>query len=176
MQNRLISGLLKVAIALAALLPVVVQAQQSSCNNGAPVKLADQSWESASFTTHVIDLLLTHAYGCTTQIVPGATAAIESALTQDDIQIIAELWTGRSPIMEQAVQAGTVLIVGDTLAGGAEQGWYVPDYVVNGDPERGIKAAAPNLRSWQDLPEYQALFNDPEDPGKGRFFPARKRS
>ncbi len=169
MKNKLIRGLLKMAMMLAALLPVVVQAQQTSCNNGVAVKLADQSWESASFTTHVIELLLTHAYGCTTQIVPGATAAIESALTQDDIQIIAELWTGRSPIMEQAVQAGTVMVVGDTLAGGAEQGWYVPDYVVNGDPARSIKAVAPDLRSWQDLPKYRELFSDPEDPGKGRF-------
>ncbi|NYT66778.1 ABC transporter permease subunit [Alcaligenaceae bacterium] len=169
MKNKLINGLLKMAIIMAALLPIVVQAQQTICNKGAPVKLADQSWESASFTTHVIEQLLRYAYGCTTEIVPGATAAIESALTQDDIQIIAELWTGRSPIMEQAVQAGTVLVVGDTLAGGAEQGWYIPDYVVNGDATRGIKAQAPDLRSWQDLPKYSELFSDPEDPGKGRF-------
>jgi glycine betaine/proline transport system substrate-binding protein len=134
-------------------------AQQGACNGGQPVKLADQTWESATFTMHE----------CKTEIVPGTPAATESALAQDDLQIIAEIWTGRSPIIEKAVKAGDVMVVGDTLAGGAEQGWYVPDYVVHGDSARGIEATAPDLKTWRDLPRYKHLFRDPEDPSKGRF-------
>jgi glycine betaine/proline transport system substrate-binding protein len=118
---------------------------------------------------HVIQALLETAYECKTEIVPGTPAATESALAQDDLQIIAEIWTGRSPIIEKAVKAGDVMVVGDTLAGGAEQGWYVPDYVVHGDSARGIEATAPDLKTWRDLPRYKHLFRDPEDPSKGRF-------
>src|SRR3546814_7323027 len=67
------------------------------------------------------------------------------------------------------MEAGTVRVVGDTLKGGAQQGWYVPDYVVHGDAERGIKAVAPDLKSWRDLPKYKKLFTEPEEPETGRF-------
>ncbi|TKR54539.1 ABC transporter permease subunit [Allopusillimonas ginsengisoli] len=166
-----LGGVATVVLAACALLPQVAQAQTvaSQCNGGQPIKLADQTWESANFTTHVVSDLLQLAFGCETEIVPGTTAATESALAQNDVQIIAEQWTGRSPIIEKAIEAGDVSVVGDTFAGGAEQGWYVPDYVVHGDPARGIKPMAPDLKSWKDLPRYKELFRDPEVPSKGRF-------
>src|SRR5699024_1305080 len=112
------------------------------------INMADQNWESAAFTTHVIRLILEHGYGCEVEIVPGATAAVESALVQDDLQIIAEQWSGRSPIIEEGLDAGKLQIIGDTLKGGAEQGWYVPDYVVEGDASRGLEPVAPDLKRW----------------------------
>lgn len=51
-------------------------------------------------------------------------------------------------------------IIGDTLEGGATQGWYVPKYVLEENP---------GLRRYQDLPKYAELFKDPEDPSKSRF-------
>lgn len=143
--------------------------QAATCNAGTPIKLADQTWESANFTTHVVKNLLEAGFGCKTEIIPGTPAATESALAQDDVQIIAEQWSGRSPIIAKAIEAGKVRVVGDTLAGGAEQGWYVPDYVVHGDTARGIAPMAPDLKSWRDLPHYKSLFRDPEVPSKGRF-------
>lgn len=134
-----------------------------------PIRMADQNWESASFITQVIRLILTHGYGCRVDVVPGTTAATESALVQNDIQIIAEQWSGRSAIIEQGLRQGAIRVVGDTLKGGAEQGWYVPDYVVHGDPVRGIEPMAPDLIAWRDLPRYKSLFRDPEVPEKGRF-------
>jgi glycine betaine/proline transport system substrate-binding protein len=156
-------------LCLLGLASLSAMAQQTPCNAGNPVKLADQSWESATFTMHVVKAVLETAYGCKTEVVPGTPAATESALAQNDLQIIAEIWTGRSPIIEKAAKAGDVRIVGDTLQGGAQQGWYVPDYVVHGDSARGIEAVAPDLKSWRDLPRYKQLFRDPEDPSKGRF-------
>lgn len=158
------------AIAMAFMLfPGAASAQLPSCNEGRAVKLADLNWESATFTTHVVSRLLSAGYGCKTEIVPGTPAALESALAQNDVQIIAEIWSGRSAIIEKALRQGQIQIVGDTLAGGAEQGWYVPDYVVHGDAQRGIAAAAPDLKDWRDLTRYKSLFTDPEDPAKGRF-------
>jgi glycine betaine/proline transport system substrate-binding protein len=41
--------------------------------------------------------------------------------------------------------------------------------MIEGDPERGIEATAPGLKSIEDLPRYANLFPDPENPGKGRI-------
>lgn len=151
------------------LVSVPAGAQALPCNQGEPVRFAGQTWESAEFTMNVLQQILEKAYDCKTEAVPGTAAATETALTQNDLQVVAELWSGRTKIIEDAIKAGTVQVIGNTLEGGARQGWYVPDYVVNGDSKRGIKAVAPDLRSWQDLPKYKELFADPETPGKGRF-------
>ncbi len=160
--------LLAILLALGLWAPLTL-VQAAGCQGGPPVRLAGQDWESAAFTTHVIQRLLQMGFGCATEIVPGTTAALETALTRGDIDVIAEQWTGRSPIVQKAVDDGTVQVVGDTLAGGATQGWYVPDYVVHGDKARGIRPLAPDLRSWRDLPRYKDLFRDPEQPALGRF-------
>jgi len=164
---KLLLGMLVSWVSILGFAPAM--AQGAACNGGEAIRFADQTWESATFTTHVIRKLLEDGYGCKTEIIPGTPAATESALAQNDLQIIAEQWSGRSPIIEKAIQAGDVRVVGDTLIGGAEQGWYVPDYLVHGDPERGIKPLAPELKTWQDLPRYKSLFTDPENPSKGRF-------
>jgi len=166
---KLLSFVCGVAACLGFLHAAPAAAQTGDCNGGQAVKFAGQTWESASFTTHVLAQLLQDGYGCKTDIVPGTPAATETALVQNDIQVIAEEWQGRSTIIEDAVKAGRVQVIGDTLRGGAQQGWYVPDYVVHGDPARAIAPQAPGLASWRDLPRYKNLFSDPEEPSKGRF-------
>ncbi|HRL27995.1 MAG TPA: glycine betaine ABC transporter substrate-binding protein [Alcaligenes sp.] len=145
-------------------------ARAQACTVSAPVRLADLSWESAAFSTQLYQEILEKAYDCRTERVPGSSAALETALAQNDIQLIGEIWSGRTEIIEKAIAAGQVQIIGNTLAGGAEQGWYVPDYVVDGDPQRNVKAVAPELRRIQDLGQYAQVFSDPEQPGRGRFY------
>ncbi|MFP3335160.1 glycine betaine ABC transporter substrate-binding protein, partial [Pseudomonas sp. SIMBA_064] len=52
---------------------------------------------------------------------------------------------------------------------GATEGWWVPEYVIKGDPAKGLKPLAPDLKTVQDLARYKEVFKDPESPGKGRF-------
>jgi glycine betaine/proline transport system substrate-binding protein len=82
--------------------------------------------------------------------------------------VIGEEWAGRSPAWVKAAAEGKVFGLGDTVKG-ATEGWWVPEYVIKGDPERGIKALAPELKSVADLPRYKDVFRDPEDPSRGRF-------
>src|SRR5690606_32785275 len=163
-------ALLLVWLALCGAPPAAhAQSAPAACGPATPVRFADQNWESAAFITHVLARILNDAFDCATEVVPGTSAAAEAALAQNDLHVIAEIWSGRSSIIEDAIAAGSVKVVGDTLQGGAEQGWYVPEFVVKGDPERGIKPLAPDLRTWQDLAQYKSLFRDPESPDKGRF-------
>ncbi|MGP5209956.1 glycine betaine ABC transporter substrate-binding protein [Psychrobacter alimentarius] len=137
------------------LLPISASA---ACDS--PIKFGALTWESGQFISGVLKYIAEDGYDCTIEEVPGAGPALETALSQDDIQIIGEQWVGRSPIMEKAIEENKVAVIGDTLKGGATQGWYVPKYVLEENP---------SLRSYQDLPKYAELFKDPENPNKSRF-------
>jgi glycine betaine/proline transport system substrate-binding protein len=135
------------------------------CESGKTVKLAQITWESGALMTEMVRTVLEKGLGCKTEVIPGATAATETALSKNDLQVWAEHWTGRSPIVARALQDGSVKLVGELIPGGDKEGWYVPDYVINGDAKRGIKPVAPQLRSIAQLPQYKNLFADDEEPG-----------
>ncbi|WP_133646866.1 ABC transporter substrate-binding protein [Paraburkholderia flava] len=140
------------------------------CGAGKTVKFAQITWESGALMTEMVRTVLEKGYGCKTELVTGATAATETALARGDLQIWAEHWTGRSPIVARALQQGSVKLVGELIPGGDREGWYVPDYVINGDAKRGIKPLAPQLHSITQLPQYKSLFTDDEEPDRGRFY------
>ncbi|MDO5103328.1 MAG: glycine betaine ABC transporter substrate-binding protein [Lautropia sp.] len=133
---------------------------QAACPTAKPIRLGGLDWESGQIMTAVLARLLRDGYGCQTEIVPGSTTTLETALMQNDIQVIAEQWVGRSAVMGKAEQAGKVKVLGNTLKGGAEQGWYVPQYV---------KEANPDLNRVEDLPRFAHLFPNPEQPGRARL-------
>lgn len=54
----------------------------------------------------------------------------------------------------------------------AEEGWYVPTYVIEGDPERGIEPMCPSLPNWEALNECVDLFKTDETGDKGAFLTA----
>ena len=134
----------------------------------APIHFADLNWESGSLITDVLRIIVEKGYGLPTDTLPGTTITLETALANNDIQVIGEEWAGRSPVWVKAEAEGKVVSLGDTVKG-ATEGWWVPEYVVKGDPAKGIKALAPDLRSVTDLPRYKDVFKDPEAPNKGRF-------
>ena len=133
-----------------------------------PIQFGDITWESGSFTTEILRFIVEKGYGYATDTLPGSTVSMEVALARNDIQVIAEEWAGRSPAWVKAEQAGQVFAIGDTVKN-ADEGWWVPEYVVKGDPQKGILPLAPELRSVTDLKRYAHVFADPEAPGKGRF-------
>ena len=133
-----------------------------------PIHFGDITWESGSLTTEILRVIVEKGYGHATDTLPGSTVSMEVALARNDIQVIAEEWAGRSPAWVKAEQAGQVFAIGDTVKN-ADEGWYVPEYVIKGDPARGLKPLAPQLRSVDDLKQYKEVFKDPESPDKGRF-------
>ncbi|WP_404941415.1 ABC transporter substrate-binding protein [Pseudomonas danubii] len=134
----------------------------------APIHFADLNWESGSLITEILRIVVEKGYGLPTDTLPGTTITLETALANNDIQVIGEEWAGRSPVWVKAEAEGKVLALGDTVKG-ATEGWWVPEYVIKGDPAKGIAALAPELRSVTDLARYKEVFKDPESPNKGRF-------
>lgn len=149
-----------------SLLALAVLAQPTRAAE--PIHFGDITWESGSFITEVLRLIVEKGYGLPTDTLPGSTVSLEAALAKNDIQVIGEEWAGRSPAWVKAESEGKVFGLGDTVKG-ATEGWWVPEFVIKGDAARGIKPLAPDLKSVADLPRYKDVFRDPEDPTRGRF-------
>ena len=146
------------------------QAQASYCGDGKTVTFAGIDWESGAFITEVMKRIFADGYGCKVDQIPGNSVTLEQATANNDVQIFAEEWIGRSDVWNAAAAAGKVKSVGKTFVG-ASEGWFVPAYVIKGDPARGIAPLAPALKAVSQLsePKYVELFKDPEEPSKGRF-------
>jgi glycine betaine/proline transport system substrate-binding protein len=133
------------------------------------VTFADLSWDSIQLHNRIAGFIFEHGYGkkvdyLFVDITPGLMG-----LERGDIDINMELWpTYNIEWWDKAREKGTVVDMGVNY-GGATQGWYVPTYVIKGDPERGIDPMASGLRAVDDLSEYWEIFRDPEHPKKGRF-------
>lgn len=137
---------------------------------GRPVVFGDLDWESAQVANWIARLILEAGFGCETDAIPGTVVPIYQGAVRGDIDVIMEVWTDNVPdLWTEAVAAGVVEQAGVAFDD-AVQGWFVPRYLVEGDPERGIEPAAPGLRSVFDLADHAALFRDPERPELGRFY------
>ena len=129
----------------------------------------DFSWDSALVHNQIAAFIVEHGYGYPVDYIPGDTAPIMQGQRRGDVHITMENWIDNYPdVWQELLDSGEVLDLGYNFTDGP-QGIYVPTYVIEGDPERGIEPMAPDLESVFDLPEYWEVFQDPEVTDKGRF-------
>ena len=136
-----------------------------ACELNRSLKIAGLDYDSAAFHAAVATAIVERGYGCKVERVPGAIAPLVNGLARGDVDIVMEIWMA-NPVeaWSKAAEAGRVTPLGTTFPD-ATEGWYVPRYLVEG-PD----AKAPDLKSVTDLKRYKALFTDPEEPSKGRFY------
>jgi glycine betaine/proline transport system substrate-binding protein len=145
-------------------------AQGESGGEVTEVILADASWDSVLVHNRIVEFILEEGYGgYEVDFIPGDTIPLFNGVASGDIDATMESWHSNYPeAYPEQVDAGKVVNVGENMPDGP-QGWWVPRYMIEGDAERGIEAAAPDLKSIDDLPKYADLFPDPENPGMGRI-------
>jgi len=146
-----------------------------------PIVFGDYGWESIQVHNRIAAFIISKGLGYETKFVQGETIMLNTALINakgsEAPNVNMESWEdnwqeqyneglakGKDP------KSGEGFINLGSNFPNSVQGWYVPTYMIKGDPERGIKASAPDLKSVYDLPKYWKLFKDPEDPSKGRFY------
>ncbi|MGQ3296169.1 MAG: glycine betaine ABC transporter substrate-binding protein, partial [Shinella sp.] len=83
-------------------------AQASYCSDGKTVTFAGIDWESGAFITEVMKEILAKGYDCKVDSIPGNSVTLEQATANNDVQIFAEEWIGRSDIWNKAAAAGQV--------------------------------------------------------------------
>ncbi len=150
------SGLLVTALILLCL----ARGADAACGK---VTIAEMTWASASVTAHVEDIILAKGYGCESEIVPGNTVPTITSMTEKgEPDIAPEIWLNSvRAVVEKAVNEGRLKIAGEILSDGGEEGWWVPDYLVEKNPE---------LTTLQAVIKRPDLFPDKEEPGMGRFY------
>ncbi|UOM36379.1 ABC transporter substrate-binding protein [Acuticoccus sp. I52.16.1] len=153
-------------VAPAALATSGAALAQDDCDGlGRPVVLAGLDWDSNSFNNGIAAYILEHGYGCDTESIPGSTIPLLNGMIRGDIDVTMEMWIPNvKDAWDKAVEDGAVAEVGVSYPD-ATQAWYVPKYLVEGDD-----AAAAGLKAVSDLPKFKDVFEDPEEPGKGRFY------
>jgi glycine betaine/proline transport system substrate-binding protein len=132
-----------------------------------PIKLADVQWQSLWINNAIARFIIEKGYGYPVETVEMTTPIMQQALVKGDVDVTTELWPAN--IMDwytDATKTGKISDLGVNMER-AQQGWYVPRYMIEGDAKRNIKATAPDLKKVQDLKKYKGLFKDPEDPNKG---------
>ncbi len=152
------SYLAAMTVALSALGTGVAQAE---CGN---VTVSEMNWASAQAAARVDQFILANGYGCNAEVLPGDTVPTATSMSEKGSPDIApEMWM--NTVKEQidaAVAADRLVIAGDVLedpAKNAGEGWWIPQYMVDKNPE---------LATIEGVKKNPDLFKDPEDPSKGR--------
>jgi glycine betaine/proline transport system substrate-binding protein len=134
-----------------------------------PIHFAEQAHDSFLVLNAMARFVAEEGYGYETESTHAETVALWQGLTTGDMDVSMEIWVDQMPEWESGVEEGLVHDLG-TVFDESLQGWFVPTYVIEGDEDRGIEPMAPGLSHVDDLPEYWEVFQDPEDPEKGRFY------
>ncbi len=136
-----------------------------ACELNRPVTFAGLDYDSAAFHTAIARAILEKGYGCRTDRVPGATIPLVNGLARGDVDVIMEIWLA-NPVQAwiDAEHNKKVVRLGTTFPD-ATEGWYVARALVDGP-----NAKAPRLRAVSDLVAHKALFDDPDNPGKGLLY------
>ena len=165
-MKRVVSAVLALFCASAVL---------SGCSQKSTPKnlvLADVGWDSILLQNAVVGLIATTLFDYDSiSEVSGSTPITHEALLKGEIDVHMEIWTDNISVYDQDLKAGRFQEMGISFEDNA-QGLYVPRYVIEGDPERGIAPVAPDLRTVKDLKNYASVFKDSEDPSRGRIYGA----
>lgn len=136
------------------------------------IVFADAGWDSIRVHNSIAQKIVEEGFGYKTKVTAGSTAATFQGLIEKDINVYMEAWTDNiKEVYEEAIDNGDIEELSVNFNDN-DQGLYVPRYVIEGDAERGIEPLAPDLRTVEDLKKYPEVFEDPEDPGKGRVINA----
>ena len=159
---------------LVTLVAIVLVAFTAGCAFSAPVRLRvmDQGWDSQKFHNEVARFIVENGFdGYVFDIIVGSATLLWQDMLFGDIDLVIEEWPQNIFNYDAHLAGGYIVELG-TVASDSAQGFYVPRFVIEGDPERGIEPMAPTLRAVADLIRYPHVFRDPERPSRGRIYGA----
>ena len=162
------SGGIAVAIALAfaSVAGNAVAADEnaaSTCGTDRTIDIAEMTWPSAAALAHIHARILEVGYGCKVEVVTGDTVPTStSMLTRGTPAVAPELWTSAiEEQWQQGLKDGTVVVLSDAITDGTVEGWFIPRYTQEANPE---------LTSAEAVIAHPEIFPDPEDSSKGRLY------
>lgn len=135
------------------------------------IKFADAGWDSIRFHNAIAGTIAEELWGYSWSEVSGSTPVMHQGLLSGEVDVHMEIWSANIPSYDEDVENGRFQLLSSNFDDNY-QGVYVPRYVIEGDPERGIEASAPDLEYIWDLKDYPDVFPDDENPAMGRMYGA----
>ena len=125
------------------------------------VVISDMNWNSATLAAHVDKFILKNGMGCKAELVPGDTipSAI-SMIEKGQPDLTPELWTN-TLMVAPYVKEGRLKLAGNLFEDGAQEAFWVPQYMVDEYPE---------LATIDGIRKHAELFKHPEIPGKSAVY------
>ena len=134
------------------------------------VVLVQQLYDAGYMENYIVETILRDEMGYDVERVVLTGLTYWTALCTGSADVSVEMYTANRPahVLEfitekQCVEATTPM--GQVIS----QGWYVPNYVIEGDAARGIEAAAPDLVDWEQMEQYKDVFATVETAPKGQI-------
>lgn len=144
----------------AAFVGLAGAASAQECGN---VTISNMNWQSAEVLANVDKIILSEGYGCSAELVVGDTVpTLTSMVEKGEPDIAPEGWVDLQPeLVERGISEGKLVSTVEALSDGAVQGWFIPKYLADANPD--IKTIADALK-------HPELFPAPEDAKKGAVF------
>ncbi|WP_294926382.1 glycine betaine ABC transporter substrate-binding protein [uncultured Paracoccus sp.] len=146
----------------AAALPFMALAgtAQAECGD---LTIASMNWQSAEFAAALDAFILNNGYDCNAEVIQGDTVpTLTSMVERGQPEIAPEGWVDLVPeVIQSGLAEDRIVVTGDILTDGAVQGWWIPKYIADANPD---------LKTIDDVLARPDLFPDPEDPSKGAIF------
>ena len=125
------------------------------------ISIAEMNWASAELMANVDKIILEEGYGCSVELIPGATMTTFASMNEKGQPDVApELWTNAvATPLEAAVGEGRLHKVNNGPITQLGEGWWVTPAVAASNPE-----VLTDINALLARPD---LFPHPEDPSKG---------
>ena len=135
-------------------------AANSDCGT---VKIADMNWNSASLIANIDKFILEHGYDCDTELVPGDTMPTgTSMIEKGEPDIAPELWSNAlKDALDKGIAENRLVKAGQSLSDGGEEGFWVPEYMVEQFPE---------VATIEGVIKHAKDFPHPEDDSVSGFY------
>lgn len=152
---------------------ITVMVLITGCSSGTQnnvLRVTDNQFDSQNLHNAVAKIIVEHGFdGYELETSTGSSTMNWQSIKTNEIDLDIESWTENVATYEQDKKDGDIVDVG-ILVSDSQQGFYVPRYVIEGDPTRNIEPVAPDLKTVADLKKYPQLFPDDEEVGKGRVY------
>ena len=123
------------------------------------VTVAEMNWASAEVIANLDKMILETGFGCSVELVPGDTVPTgTSMIEKGKPDVMPELWANSFvDAVAKGVEEKRLRIAVNALADGGEEGFWVPKYMVDKNPD---------LATLEGVIANKHLFPHPEEDGK----------
>ncbi len=144
----------------AALVGLAGAATAAECGD---VTISNMNWQSAEVLANIDKIVLNAGYGCNAELVVGDTVPTLTSMTEKGQPDVApEGWVDLLPdVVQKGIADKKLVSTVEALSDGAVQGWWIPKYLADANPD---------IKTIPDALKHPELFPAPEDSSKGAVF------